>query len=74
MTLSKAAMVELRELSRSEALRRDMDVVLRSRHNPFINAGVVDVDAYIFFVSAFNEFVNHEPKPFVPMQCSDMRL
>jgi hypothetical protein len=72
--LSKAAQEELRELARSEALRREMDAVSRSRHNPFIKAGAVDVDAYIEFVSAFNEFINHEPKPFAPMNGKNFRL
>ncbi len=67
-------MAELREVSRSEALRKDMDIVYRSRHNPFVRDGVVDTDAYVYFVSAFNEFINHEPRPFEPMKDSDMRL
>ncbi len=72
MTLSKAAREEIRALSRSEALRNDLAAVAATRHNPYIKAGVAD--AYITFVTAFNEFVNHEPKPFVPMIDRDMRL
>jgi hypothetical protein len=44
------------------------------RHNPFIKDGEVDVDAYIEFVQQFNEFINHEPKPFKPMIDKDMKL
>jgi len=73
-TLSETAQEEIRKLSRSAALRNDMDAVRRTRHNPFMKAGVVDADAYIAFVSEFNEFINHEPKPFAPMQVKDMRL
>ena len=74
MKLSQAAKEEIRELARSEALKNDMAAVVASRHNPFVHEGVVDVDAYIEFVTAFNEFINHEPKPFTPMIDRDMRL
>jgi hypothetical protein len=39
-----------------------------------MKAGDVDIDAYTAFVSQFNEFINHEPKKFVPMIDKDMRL
>jgi hypothetical protein len=42
--------------------------------SPFVRNGVVDIDAYIEFVQQFNEFINHEPKPFRPMIEKDMRL
>jgi hypothetical protein len=74
MKLSKAAQEEMRSLSRSEALKNDLAAVAATRHNPFMKAGVADADAYIAFVTAFNEFINHEPKPFVPMIERDMRL
>ena len=74
MILSRTAQEEIRELSRSGALKKDMSIVASSRHNPFFNDGVVDVDAYIEFVSAFNEFINHERKPFAPIKDKDMRL
>jgi hypothetical protein len=71
---SKTAEEELRVLSHSAALRNDMRAVATSRHNPFLKVGVVDADAYLEFVMTFNEFINHEPKPFKPMIGSDMRL
>ena len=74
MPFSKTAEEELRILSHSSSLKQDMDAVACSRHNPFIKAGRVDIDAYIAFVSDFNEFINHELKPFVPIQDHDMRL
>ena len=64
----------MRALSGSEAFKNDLAAVAATRHNPFIKAGVADADAYIAFVTAFNEFINHEPKPFVPMIDRDMRL
>jgi len=74
MKLSKTAQEEIRSLARSEGLKHDLAAVAASRHNPFIKDGVVDVDAYIAFVTAFNEFINHEPKPFARMIDKDMRL
>jgi hypothetical protein len=65
--LSSNAEKEFREMARSEALRRDMEAVRRNRLNPFIKDGIADVDAYVAFVTQFNEFINHEPKPFKPM-------
>jgi len=73
-TISKAAADELRELSRSAKFAGEMNTVSRNRYNPFMKAGDVDIDAYIAFVSQFNEFINHEPKKFVPMIDRDMRL
>lgn len=74
MMLSQTAQEEIRELTRSEAFRNDMAAIAGSRHNPFVREGLVEVDAYIQFVTAFNEFINHEPKPFAPMIDRDMRL
>ncbi len=74
MTLSKAAEDEIRSQAHSAELQKDMETVACSRHNPFIEAGRVDVEAYITFVTGFNEFINHRPKPFVVMADTDMRL
>jgi len=74
MNLSQKAEKELLELARSEEFRKDMDLIKKRWHNPFIKNGEVDIDAYIEFVQQFNEFINHEPKPFRPMIDKDMLL
>jgi hypothetical protein len=74
VTLSQEAEKELRNLAHSTALKSDMAAVADSRHNPFVQNGLVDVDAYIAFVCAYNEFINHEPKPFRRIIDKDMRL
>ena len=74
MKLSKKAEEELIKLSKSESLKKDMEAVASNRHNPFIKDGKVDVDAYIEFVSQYNEFINHRPKPFKPMIDKIMKL
>ena len=74
MKLSQKAEKELFELARSNSFRRDMEILRSKWHSPFIKEGEVDVDAYIEFVIQFNEFINHEPKPFKAMIDKDMRL
>lgn len=74
MKLSHEALKEFIELSRSQSMRRDMEAITSQRHNPFVKDGKADVDAYIEFATGFNEFINHQPKPFTPMRDEDMRL
>ena len=71
---SKAAADEIRELSRSADMRKDMAAIAQGRHNPFLKDGEVDCDAFIAFVAGYNEFINHEPKRFIAMVDKDMRL
>ncbi len=65
---------EFLRLAKSSSLRRDMRHLSSNRHNPFIKDGKVDVDAYIEFVTQYNEFINHEPKPFKPIIDKVMKL
>lgn len=65
---------ELIEFSKSDSLREDMEIVSSKRHNPFMRDGTVNADAYIEFVTGYNEFINHRPKPFVPMADRVMKL
>jgi hypothetical protein len=74
MKISKQAAKEFLELSESESLKKDMEILRHQRYNPFIKDGKVDIDAYIEFVTQFNEFINHQPKPFKPIVDKDMRL
>jgi hypothetical protein len=62
------------ELDESEELKKDMEMLNSQWKSHFVKNGVVDFDAYIEFVQQFNEFINHEPKPFKPMIDRDMRL
>jgi hypothetical protein len=67
MNISGKSRQELFKLSRSDILKKDMNTVNRQKHNPFLKNGRVDIDAYIEFVTLYNEFINYKPKPFVPM-------
>lgn len=74
MRLSKKAERELIELAKSDSFKKDIEM-LRSRWQmPFIKDGKVDADKYIEFVTQFNEFINHEPKPFKPIIDRVMKL
>ena len=72
--LSPAAEKEFQELARSESFRKDMEVVRLGRIHAFVKDGKVDIDAYLAFVTEFNEFIGHEPKPFRQIIDKDMRL
>lgn len=74
MALSEKEMEELRSLAKSSSLRDDMRHVARNRHNPIMVNGKVDLDRLIEFLDQYNEFVNHEPKPFKPMIDKVMKL
>jgi len=74
MKISKKAEEELRKFSRSDTLRKDIEIIAQQRHNPFIREGKVDVDAYIEFVTQYNEFINHTSKPFSRIIDKDMKL
>ncbi len=74
MKISEESKEELLKLSRSADLREDMQTLRRNRHNPFFKDGRVDADAYIEFVTEYNKFINHSPKPFRRIIDKDMRL
>ena len=74
MTLSTKEQEELRRLSQSSSLKADMKYVSAHRHNPLIVDGKVDLDRFITFLTEYNEFINHKPKPFKPMIDRIMKL
>lgn len=74
MALSEKEKDELRSLAKSSSLRDDMRHLARNRHNPIMVNGKADMDRLIEFLDQYNEFVNHEPKPFKPMIDKVMKL
>jgi len=74
MNLSDKSQEELLKQSQSVSFKNDMDTVVGSKHNPFIKNGRVDTEAYIEFVTQYNEFINHQPKPFRRMIDIEMKL
>lgn len=74
MNISDKAVEELLALADSEGFRADMASLSMRERSPFMSKGRVDVDAYIEFVTQFNEFINHEPKTFRKMIDREMKL
>lgn len=72
--LSKKEKEELLRLARSSSLRDDMKHLRENRHNPVIVNGKVDINRLITFLTQFNEFINHKPKPFKKMIDRVMKL
>jgi hypothetical protein len=72
--LSKKEREELLRLAKSSSMREDMKYLRDNRHNPVIVNGQVDMNRLITFLTEFNEFINHEPKPFKPMIDRVMKL
>ncbi len=74
MKISKAMRNEMLAMARSASLREDMARLVSRRHNPFVVNGEVDVDLWMQFLTEYNEFVGHAPKPFKPMIDRVMKL
>jgi len=72
--ISELERQEMLRLAASRSLRDDMEYLASHRHNRLLVNGIVDMDRLIEFVTQFNEFINHKPKPFVPMIDRDMKL
>jgi hypothetical protein len=65
---------ELLRLAGSSSLREDMGHLSAHRHNPLIVDGAVSMDRLLAFLTQFNEFINHRPKPFTPIVDRVMKL
>jgi len=72
--IGEAEKKALSESAKSASLREDMRRLVEHRHNPVLVDGVVDIDRLIDFLNGYNEFINHEPKPFEPMSGGAMKL
>ncbi|MBI5056792.1 MAG: hypothetical protein HZB61_09280 [Nitrospirae bacterium] len=72
--ISESEKYEMLRLAGSSSLREDMQYLSSHRHNPVLIDGRVDMDRLIEFLNGFNEFINHEPKPFKPMIDKNMKL
>jgi len=72
--LSEKEKQEFTAIAEYRSLRDDMRYLAENRHNPFLKDGKIDIDRYIDFLNAYNEFINHTPKPFKPMIDRIMKL
>lgn len=74
MKLTEKEKKELLEMADSSKLREDFERIRKNRYNPLIINGKVDLDRVIDFLTQFNEFINHRPKPFRKIIDKDIRL
>ncbi len=74
MTINADEKEELLKLAGSASLREDMRYLSAHRHNPLMVDGQVNMDRLLDFLNSYNEFINHEPKPFKPMIDREMKL
>ncbi len=72
--LSGKAKKEFKELANSAALRMDFERMRKNRHDPFVVNGKVDADKVIEFLTEFNAFIGHAPKPFRQITDREMKL
>lgn len=74
MKLNKEERAELKRLTKSIKLREDIRRLSKLRHNPFLVDGEVDIDRYLTFLTEYNYFINHAPRPFRRIKDKNMWL
>ena len=72
--INKDEKKELLRLAGAASLKEDMRHLSATRHNPVMINGKVSIDRLITFLSEYNEFINHKPKPFKPIIEREMKL
>jgi hypothetical protein len=72
--LSKKEKEELQRVAASALLRKDMQYLSANRFNPLIDGHEIDMDRLLIFLTEYNEFINHSPKPFKPIIDRIMKL
>jgi hypothetical protein len=71
---SEKEMKEQPAEAKSGSLKKDMERLAGNSRNYFVKNGKVDIDGYIDFLNAYNEFINHSHKTFKPIKDRNMRL
>jgi hypothetical protein len=72
--LSDKEKEELQRVAASTLLRKDMQHLSANRFNPFIEGQTINMDRLLIFLTEYNEFINHTPKPFKPIIDRIMKL
>ena len=67
MSISESTKKELLSLAQSQDLYIDMKI-MSSRKSIDNSPGMSAADRYLIFLNDFNEFINHERKPFKPFK------
>lgn len=74
MRLTKNERKELLNSTQSVSLRNDMQYLSANKLNPTLVNGKVDMDKLVDFLTQYNEFINHNPRPFKKIIDKDMKL
>lgn len=72
--LSNKEKEELRQVAASALFRKDMQYLSDNRFNPLTDGQNIDMDRLLVFLTEYNEFINHSPKPFKPIIDRIMKL
>jgi hypothetical protein len=72
--LSKKEKAEFKEVTSSPSFREDMQYLSANRFNPLIDGHEINMDRLLIFLTEYNEFINHSPKPFKPIIDKIMKL
>ena len=72
--LSDMEKQELLEMAGSKSIRDELRRIATGRHNPILCKEKVDLDRYIEFLNDYNDFINHQHRPFRPMVDQLMKL
>ena len=72
--ISKKEKEELQQVAASALLRKDMQHLSANRFNPLIDGHEINMDRLLVFLTEYNEFINHSPKPFKPIIDRIMKL
>jgi hypothetical protein len=72
--LSNKEKEALQRVAASALLRKDMQHLSANRFNPLTDGQNIDMDRLITFLTEYNEFINHSPKPFKPIIDRIMKL
>ena len=66
--LNKKEKEELQRVAASTLLRKDRQHLSANRFNPIMDGQKIDMDRLLDFLTEYNEFINHTPKPFKPIK------
>jgi len=72
--ISKKEKEELQRVAASALMRKDMQHLSANRFNFFIEGQTINMDRLLIFLTEYNEFINHSPKPFKPIIDRIMKL
>lgn len=72
--LSNKEKEELRQVAASALFRKDMQHLSANRFNPLTEGQTINMNRLLVFLTEYNEFINHSPKPFKPIIDRIMKL